>query len=190
MERKKEWEVGGFQFNSEKDAGLAKEEQDKIAYLEKRMRYDQPEGVLNIYNKAIENRVFHTPVGFQYLQKLHDFLTENGLEDRARSIPLYQTYSYQPMGEMKQHTAKKRVQPSQYKTLRSQLRRSVLLNILLVIVVIAMFVITLIGKNPTILNYEKVLTDKYASWEQELTERESVIREKERELRIGTDDTP
>ena len=47
MERKKEWEVGGFQFNSEKDAGLAKEEQDKIAYLEKRMRYDQPEGVLN-----------------------------------------------------------------------------------------------------------------------------------------------
>ena len=33
MERKVEWEVGGFQFASEKDAKLAKTEQDKIGYL-------------------------------------------------------------------------------------------------------------------------------------------------------------
>lgn len=189
MEKRKEWEVGGFQFGSEKDAGLAREEQEKIAYLEKRMKYDQPESVLFIYNRAIENRIFHTPIGVQYLQKLQDFIVEHGMGDRARSIPLYQVYSYNPVGEMKPHTAKRRVQPSQYKILHSRLRKSVILNIFLVIMVIAMFVITLTGKNPNILNYERVITDKYAGWEQELTEREAVIREKERELRIGQSDT-
>ena len=76
MERKADWEVGGFQFGSEKDVELAKTEQEKIGFMEKRMRYDQPETVLAIYNKAIENRIFQTPVGLQYLQRLHDFLIE------------------------------------------------------------------------------------------------------------------
>ena len=40
------------------------------------------------------------------------------------------------------------------------------------------------GKNANILNYEKVLTNRYAGWEQELTEREAAIREKERALHL------
>ena len=48
MEKKAEWEVGGFQFGSEKDAALARGEQEKIAYLEKRLRYDDPESILLI----------------------------------------------------------------------------------------------------------------------------------------------
>ena len=35
MERKAEWEVGGFQFGSEKDVELAKTEQEKIGFMEK-----------------------------------------------------------------------------------------------------------------------------------------------------------
>lgn len=185
MEKRSGWEVGGFRFGSDKDAELAKNEQEKISWMEKRVQYEHPESVLSVYNKAIENRIFQTPVGFQYLQKLYSFLEENGLADQAESIPLHQVYSYDLNEKLKDHTAKRRVQPSQYRSLRATLRKSVLLNILLVFVVIAMFVITLTGKNPTILNYEQKLTDKYAGWEQELTEREAAIREKERELQIG-----
>ena len=57
-----------------------------------------------------------------------------------------------------------------------------ILNVFLVLLVIAMFAITLTGKNPNILNYERALTDQYAGWEQELTEREAAVREKERAL--------
>jgi len=32
MEQKEEWEVGGFQFGTEKDAALAKTEMEKIAF--------------------------------------------------------------------------------------------------------------------------------------------------------------
>ena len=46
------------------------------------------------------------------------------------------------------------------------------------------------GKTENILNYEKAVTDRYASWEQDLTEREAAVREKERELRIGTEEAP
>ena len=74
--------------------------------------------------------------------------------------------------------------PSQYRELRARLRRSVILNIILVLLVIALFIITYTGKNANILNYEKVLTNRYAGWEQELTEREAAIREKERALHL------
>ncbi len=190
MEKKEEWSVGGFQFGTEKDMELAKAEQGKIAFMEKRMRYDQPESVLYVYHKAIENGIFQTPVGLQYLQKLYDFLAQNGLGERAESIPLRQVYSYDPREEIKPRIARKRVQSSKYKELRSKLRKSVILNILLVLMVIAMFIITLTGKNPNILNYEKKLTDKYAGWEQELTEREAAVREKERALRIEGSGSP
>ena len=61
---------------------------------------------------------------------------------------------------------------------------SVMLNVVLVIAVIAMFVITLTSDQPNVLNYERALTNRYASWEQELTEREQAVREKERELKL------
>ncbi|MBO5093837.1 MAG: hypothetical protein J6C33_05705 [Lachnospiraceae bacterium] len=185
MERKNEWEVGGFQFGSEKDVELAKTEQEKIAYLEKRIQYDHPESVLSVYNKAVENRIFQTPVGFQFLQRLHDFLSQKGLGEQAKSIPLYQVYSYDPKEEVRTHTAKRRVQPSQYRELRSKLRKSVILNLLLLLMVAAMFAITLTSDHPNILNYEKVLTNRYAGWEQELTEREKAVRERERALHMG-----
>ena len=52
------------------------------------------------------------------------------------------------------------------------------------IAIIAMFTITLESDNPNVLNYERALTDRYASWEQELTEREQAVRQRERELQI------
>lgn len=55
-------------------------------------------------------------------------------------------------------------------------------NLLLTLLVITMFVITMKSDNPNILNYKKQILNEYASWEQELTERENRVREKEQEL--------
>jgi len=48
--------------------------------------------------------------------------------------------------------------------------------------VIGMFAVAYTSEHPNILNYERVIVDKYASWEQDLTEREDAIREKELQL--------
>jgi flagellar capping protein FliD len=41
------------------------------------------------------------------------------------------------------------------------------------------------GSTPNILNYEKALQNRYAEWNQELSDREEAIREKEKELLIN-----
>ena len=63
-----------------------------------------------------------------------------------------------------------------------------IINIVLIITLIAMFQIAKNSESPNILNYEKVITDRYASWEQNLTDREKAVREKERELGITVTD--
>ena len=50
-----------------------------------------------------------------------------------------------------------------------------------------MFLITATSGQTTILNYEKKLQDRYAQWEQQLTQREKSIREEEQELELDFD---
>ena len=52
----------------------------------------------------------------------------------------------------------------------------------MVIIIIAMFVITVKSDNPNILNYERVLQDKYAGWAEDLADKEEELRKWEREL--------
>ena len=53
--------------------------------------------------------------------------------------------------------------------------------------VVAMFAMTLTSDSPTIVDYQSKLLNRYASWEQELTEREKAVSEKEQELGIQVD---
>ena len=49
------------------------------------------------------------------------------------------------------------------------------MNIVLIIIVIAMFAISLTSGSTTILNYETKIINKYEEWEQELDERETAL---------------
>jgi hypothetical protein len=63
------------------------------------------------------------------------------------------------------------------KTVRAS--ASFLLNIVLAVAVAVMFVLAFSSRHPNILNYERALKNRYAAWEQELTQRELAVREKE-----------
>lgn len=180
----KSWEVGGYTFSSERDAELARKEEQQVKFLEKRMRYDKPEVVLAVYNKAVDSRLFSTPVGHAYLQKIQNYLKEHEMMAKARPIRLYQDYTYDPHEKIRRREARAYVEPSTYSSLKMKIRISLIFNVVLAIAVIAMFVITLTSDNPNILNYQRAITDHYAAWEQDLTERENAIRIKEHELNI------
>ena len=182
--------VGGYLFYTEKDAQLARAEEQKIEYLEAHMDYSLPDSIRYIYEHTIQERLFRTPVGIRYLQKLRDFLlAQPGVEPGSiMDIPLYMTFD----GELREYAApaRERVVPSRKKDGDKEKNRftlSVILNVLLVGAIIAMFYISYVSEQPNVINYERALTSKYASWEQELTEREQVIRETERELKINQD---
>lgn len=180
--------VGGYLFYTKKDAQIARTEQQQIEYLEERIDYSSPESIRYVYEKTIHERVFKTPVGLRYLEKMRDFLLSQPQidPDTVADIPLYMTFD----GELREHAnpARTRVAPSKKRDVDKEKARftlSVILNVMLVTAIIAMFYISFYSEQPNIINYERVITDKYAVWEQELTEREQVIREKERELRIS-----
>lgn len=176
--------VGGYLFFTEKDARLAEKEQKKIEYLEARVDYSRPESILTVYEKSIQERIFRTPVGLEYLRKLRSFLLEQAeIEpEKVGDIELYCTFG----GENGSGSgpAKKHLKPSEDTEKTKQwVIISFVLNILLLVAILFMFRFALESKNPNILNYERAITDKYAAWEEELTERERIVREKEKELK-------
>ncbi len=171
--------VEGYVFLNEEDAGRANSEKKKIAFVEEKLNYDRPEAVLMVYRKAIQDRVFKTPVGIQYLKTLQEYLLKRPEVDATQVLPIPVYVNYE--GTLREQTpvVKPRIQPAKRKEKRSLLPLSLLLNIALLIAVIAMYVIALNAKQPNILNYEKAIQNKYAAWEQELSEREQALRDRE-----------
>ncbi len=177
--------VGGYVFYTENDAKLARAEENKIKYLEERIDYNTPDSIKYIYEKAIQERIFKTPVGLRYLKHLQDFLLEQpDMEaESITAIPLYVTFS----GELREQAKPARQRISTGKggsdRQRSAFIVSVISNVLLAIAICAMFAISFKSDQPNIFNYERALIDRYSSWEQELTDREQAVREKELELK-------
>lgn len=83
--------------------------------------------------------------------------------------------------EEKTVTAPKSQTPTPVKTdkYKSMFVTSFIFNIILAIIIIVMMAIAGSSGNPTILNYEEKLQDKYAAWEQDLKERERDIKRQE-----------
>ena len=180
--------VGGYLFLTEKDAQLARTEEQRIEYLEERIDYTSPESIRYIYEQTIQERLFRTPVGLRYLRKLREYLIARPEmeQEEIMDIPLYVSFD----GELRGHAspARARVTPSKKKDRDAEKTRftlSVILNVLLAAAIVAMFYISYVSEQPNVINYERAVVSKYASWEQELTEREQAVREKERELKIN-----
>lgn len=176
--------VNGYYFIGEDDADLARQEEKKIAYLEQHMDYNQPNTVLKIYCKAVEERIFKTPIGFDYLRRVQDFLLSCQGITPEMVPPIKLFVNFKPRLRETTNPARNRVKPPKEKVKISPAFLSAMLNIALLILVFFMFFIAVESDNPNILNYENAINNRYASWEQELNEREKVIREKERELKI------
>lgn len=176
--------VRGYTFRTSEDAKLAKAEAKKIDYIEERLNYKKADNVLMVYKKILEEKTFQTPVGISYMEKLYDFLINSpDIIEEIPPIPL-QNYFSKTVREQPV-SVRQRVKPVEKKvTLKMKYRISVMFNILLVLMVAAMFAIAMNAKSPNIINYEKVLKNKYAEWEQELNEKDRLLRERELELDV------
>lgn len=171
--------VDEYLFTTVEDATLAAEEKKKVAYLQKHMDMKVPQNVLAVYNKANRDRIFKTPVGHSYLVELRNYLLHLGVpEEKLDPIQLYA--NYEPKPKDRSESIKNRMIQAKRNELRKNLRISVLLNILLALAIVAMFAITLNSDNPNMLNYEQAIQNKYSAWEQELTEWEAELRERDR----------
>ena len=183
----RKYTVNGFQFGSDKDRELAETEYSSIQYINGKIENRSAETILSVYQGAIERKMFRTPVGFAYLHDLQKRMVSMGMpREKIPPIPLMQVFDNsatvedKPRREVVANKRKKRNE------LREKNRILVIANIVLILLVIALFAISLKGSTPNMLNYRSAIINEYSSWEQELSLREGQIREKEKELGISS----
>ncbi len=172
--------VRGYCFGTAEDAEIARQEVKKIEYLEQHMDYGKTENILLVYRKAVESRIFQTPVGWEYLRSLQERLLEaEDLEEAIPPVALYTVFAHRVGDDIR--VPAPRLPEKKTKNFKGSFIVSLIVNLILAVAVGAMFAIALTSDQPNILNYERALVNKYAAWEQELTERENQIREQERQ---------
>lgn len=199
--------IDGFLFVSEAEAKQAAKEAEGVAYIRSKTNMEDPEMVLQVYNKMVQQKLFETAVGYVYLKELRDYLYTMPFIEKDSILPIYVTHpAFEQQVKLragllaKQNAAQeKKAGPSTAKGTKSKSSArkgaknadykkkfqtmSVICGILAVCV-IGMFAITATSNNATILNYENEVINRYEAWEQELTERENAVLESERELGI------
>ncbi len=176
--------VSGYCFGSLQDAKEARNESQTIAYFKEKTRGRTAGNLLALYDKLLDEKVFKTPVGWEYLKQLQEEILKSDISpDQVRPITLYTGFTYRVQEDAQKAAIRQAEAIAQRKEKKDyRFRVSLCVNFLLAVLVAGMFLITLKSDNPNILNYKQVLTNQYASWEQNLTERENRIREKEQEL--------
>lgn len=175
--------VEGFIFGTASDAELAREEASRIEYLDANMNYANISKVMQLYDKALDTKMFRTPVGWKYMGKLKDILLANGyVAEELRPIPLYSVFARVE----EDHSVLERIRPAKKKAdpYKRKYAIAVMVIGILLVTVIAMFVIAMKSETPNMINYRNAIINEYADWEQEIKDREDVVRQKERELSI------
>jgi effector-binding domain-containing protein len=179
---KESYTVCGFDFLSENDAQKAEMDLSKIKVLQTRVKASRPNDIKAVYEKAIENKIFKTPIGWGYLYGMRDQLLESGFTEEDL-IPIPVNVPMTRHSAMENLSAKQRSSGEKKNPGFGRIF-SIVLNVVLAILVIAMFFIAASGENDNIINYKRNITNRFSSWEQELTERERKVREAEKNLGI------
>ncbi len=180
--------VNGYQFETKEDYEEAIREKKGIQYLNAQLDFNNGEKVLSIYMELIDKKIFITPIGIDYLKKLRNAILKSEIEPKEKLPAVYVPCS----GKNHQEKIEKYVSQkyendmkSMQKSLKKHSNRfktSFLINIVLLGMVIVMFFITLTSSNINIINFETKLQDKYASWAEELKQKEQDLRELQIEL--------
>lgn len=177
-EMKNKFELEGFTFCSKQDMKVAENELKGVEYLKKKTNMKNPKSVLVVYNKIIAEGLFHTPIGMRYLIELQKYLLDSKEIDNN-------SVSQIPVEPLNEGVSKKNIVDkiamifsNSKKAYRERLKIAFMTNVILVLVIMTMFIIAKTSDQVNIINYEEKLIDKYASWEQDLTERENKLREK------------
>lgn len=177
--REEELVVEGYRFATVADAETARMELKKIENLEQRLDYRRPQNVLLVYNRAVDNRVFLTPVGFSYLQKMQRELLKWGVPaDKVRPVPLYATFSNKTANSRSIRLSVAQRHPEY----QGRFLASLLVNIVLVVLVALMVLFAWNTDTPNIINYRQAIENEYSEWEQDLNQREQAVRDAKHKL--------
>lgn len=171
----------GHTFEDEKQLLLAKKEAEAIEYLRAKTDFNNGEMLIRLYHRIIDNKMMETEVGIDFLVEIRKRIIEMGIlkETQLKEVP-----GLKKRKEKKKAAEKKSRELLLVEKVKRQNAVLVIVCLFLSALVIGMFVILLTGKrSPLAIRYEEELINKYASWAQELTQRENELNDRIAELR-------
>ena len=175
--------VRGYRFLIKEDAEAARTDQIRIEHLNRYLSNGKSTNIKMLYEKAIQNRIFTTPVGWEYLQDLRSMLMDQGEDpEDLPTIPVPVTFTRRRMSS--DYRVRERIVATPRQKPGFSLGLSIAFNVILIMLVIAMFIVAATSKTDNIINYRRNVVNEYSSWAEDLTAREKVIRQKERELGV------
>ena len=186
--------INSYQFETKEEYEQALQEKNGINYLNAQLDVNNIEKVYQLYTELVDKKIFITVVGIEYLKKLRGILLRDSRfsADTLRPIRIT-TVNKQVKNRVEKYISSKyetevRQHKKEKEGIRNKLNTSIIINVVLVIMLIAMFFISKSSSNPTIIDYERKLQDKYASWESDLREKEQELKDLEWELKeLGVD---
>lgn len=185
-QEEKQYTVGGYTFTDKKAADAAKEEFQAINKMSSKINTKDARQVYALYNSIIDKKLFSTMVGLNYLKELQQFLyiCKEIPNNRIRPIPINNDVQSVLEGkrEIIENQSEIRILKRERNMYKSRFTTSVIINLALVVVIIAMIIITLTSKNPNIINYETKLQDKYSAWQEQLQSEEASLKARETQI--------
>ena len=181
--------INSYQFETKEEYEQALQEKNGINYLNAQLDVNNIEKVYQLYTELVDKKIFITVIGIEYLKKLRGILLRDSRfsADNLRPIRIT-TVNKQVKNRVEKYISSKyetevRQHKKEKEGIRNKLNTSIIINVVLVLMLIAMFFISKSSSNPTIIDYERKLQDKYASWESDLKEKEQELKDLEWELK-------
>ena len=177
--------IMGYEFDNKASADTAKNELEMISKIKSQGNMSNHKIALSVYNKLLEDNLFKTPVGLEYLRSLQKELlavkTIDKSEIKAIKINDEKNSEQQPdkkITEYSKNTDKTKKAAQKYK---DKFVKSLIVNIVLVIVIAAMFLIVKYSHRFDEQAFREQIENEYISWQNDLEERESYIQQWELE---------
>ena len=192
------YKVGNYEFETQAQADVAQKELEGVRYIRSQTNMDDPDVVFQLYNSLILKEVFVTPVGFDFLRQLQEYLNTIPYikNEDILPIPVYRPELVEEDDPKREKQVRDRAQKRRQKKakeLRAQKKRknrdyhgaylvSTFFAVVFALVIAGMFAITYLSDdNVNILNYENAIIDKYEDWQKALDKREKQLDERESE---------
>ena len=158
-----------------------KKELEGIRYIQEKNDMQDMKTVLALYNKLSEKELFHTQAGIDFMKELKNkLLAAPEIDNREISGYNDMSQTQKKSGTKASEEKKKEIEQRIIDEYRYKYYNSLIINVILMIALVLGFLITTNSKNVNIINYENRLIDKYAAWEAQLEERESIVTEREK----------
>lgn len=175
--------VDGFLFADRQDAARAAKELQGILYLQRNNNLKDIRVMKQVYQKLLSQGLFRTPVGLNYLKYLQNAIAAKEGFEEVSPIPVQMYENRSADGGKGTQDSNRTLHLREMDDIGFRYRRRFRIAMAVVAVLsaclVCMLVIASTTNQPNILNYEEKLVDKYEQWEQELEERESLLKDLE-----------